>query len=147
MDACGLTIDGFPAYCRERGLKCTAQRMAVFAAIGGKRAHPAVDEVWRKVRKRLPTVTRESVYRILNGFSAIGLVSRMDSLNAARYDTMVGPHAHFICEICGRVDDYPLPGGLPVPEGVRGEQRHLELRISGICEKCLKKQKGKQNGT
>ena len=42
-----LTTETFPAFCRERGLKCTVQRRAVFSAVrqvmGG---HPSVDSIW-----------------------------------------------------------------------------------------------------
>jgi len=133
-----LTANTFPAFCREHGLKCTAQRLAVFAALRGAMGHPSVDETWATVKKTVPTVTRDSVYRILNDFAAIGLVARLDALSAARYDTRLGPHAHFICEVCGSVTDYSLPATFPIPSGMPREQHHLELRVTGICDNCLK---------
>ena len=136
-----LTCDAFPAFCRAHALKCTAQRLAVFAAVRNSTRHPSVDETLAAVRKTVPTVTRDSVYRILNEFAALGLLSRLDALSAARYDTWLGPHAHFICEVCGSVTDYPLPDGLPIPAGMPQEQRHIELRVTGICDKCKKKGK------
>jgi len=134
-----LEMGDFPAFCREHGLKCTAQRLAVFEAVRVSRHHPSVDETWETVKAKIPTVTRESVYRILNEFAALGLLTRMDSLPAARYDTWMGPHAHFICEKCGEITDYPLPGDFKLPKGMTGERHHLELRVSGICKKCLGK--------
>ena len=90
-----LTTETFPAFCRERGLKCTAQRIAVFAAVRRVMGrHPSVDGIWEAVKKSIPTVTRESVYRILNELDALGIVARLDSLS--------------------------------------------ELRVTGICDKCLK---------
>jgi Fur family peroxide stress response transcriptional regulator len=133
-----LTTNTFPAFCREHGLKCTAQRLAVFAALRGAMGHPSVDEIWATVKKTVPTVTRDSVYRILNDFAAIGLIGRLDALSAARYDTRLGPHAHFICEVCGSVTDYSLPAALPIPGGMPREQHHLELRVTGVCDNCLK---------
>lgn len=136
-----LTCDAFPAFCRAHGLKCTAQRLAVFAAVRTSTRHPSVDETLATVRKTLPTVTRDSVYRILNEFATLGIISRLDALSAARYDTCLKPHAHFICEVCGNVTDYPLPKDLPIPDGMPQEMRHIELRVTGICDTC--KQKGK----
>lgn len=134
-----LTEETFPAFCRERRIKCTAQRLAVFVAVRrAKGCHPSVDGIWEAVKKSVPTVTRESVYRILNEFDALGLVARLDSLSAARYDTSCEPHAHFICEVCGSVTDHRLPADFALPDGIRGELRHLELRVTGICDKCLK---------
>jgi len=134
-----LTTERFPAFCREHGLKCTAQRLAVFTAIRSSRAHPSVDETLKAVRKTVPTITRDSVYRILNEFSELGIITRMDALSAARYDTWLGPHAHFICERCGSVTDYPLPSGISLPKGMPRERHHLELRVTGLCAKCARR--------
>jgi len=136
-----ITSDAFPAFCREHGLKCTAQRLAVFNAVRGSRRHPSVDETLAKVRKPVPTVTRDSVYRILNEFAELGLLTRMDALSSARYDTVLGPHAHFICEVCGSITDYPLPKGLSLPSGMPKEQHHVELRVTGLCPACAKKKR------
>ena len=138
-----ITRDAFPAFCREHGLKCTAQRLAVFNAVRLSRRHPSVDETWEAVRKAVPTVTRDSVYRILNEFADLGIIARLDALSSARYDTLLGPHAHFICEECGSITDYPLPTEQPIPEGMPSERHHLELRVTGVCDKCAKR---KRNG-
>jgi len=134
-----LASDTFPAFCRAHGLKCTAQRLAVFSAVRGSRRHPSVDETLAKIRKTVPTVTRDSVYRILNEFAELGLLTRLDALSSARYDTDTCPHAHFICEKCGSITDYPLPAGQPIPKGMPREQHHIELRVTGICPVCAKK--------
>ena len=131
-----LTIGEFPAFCRAHGLKCTAQRVAVFTAVRRSRNHPSVDEVWERAKRSVPTLTRTSVYRILNELSKLGLLTRLDALSAARYDACLGPHAHFICEVCGAIMDYPLPSGLNLPAGMPAERHHLELRVSGVCDRC-----------
>jgi len=136
-----LTCEAFPAFCREHGLKCTAQRLAVFAAVRLSRSHPSVDGTLAAVRKSVPTVTRDSVYRILNELAALGLLARMDALSAARYDTCRRPHAHFICEVCGEISDYPLPKGLALPSGMPKARHHVELRVTGVCPSCAKKKR------
>ena len=134
-----LSSASFPAYCRAHGLKCTAQRLVVFNVLHKNNTHPSVDDVWHTVRAQLPTITRESVYRILNEFATLGLIERLDALTAARYDTWTSPHAHFICEVCGSITDYPLPSEQPIPEGMPRERHHLELRVTGVCDKCRKR--------
>ncbi len=141
-----VSLEGFPDFCRKWGMKCTAQRYAVFSAIRESVSHPSVDQVWKAVKKTIPTITRDSVYRILNEFSAVGLVSRVDALSAARYDTWVGPHAHFICEVCGAVTDYPMPEGISIPAGMPADRRHLELRVTGVCSRCAKQAKTEKQG-
>ncbi len=131
-----LTTEQFVAICREQGLKCTSQREAVFDALQKAIGHPTVDEIWLTVRQQIQTVTRETVYRILNEFAVIGLIGRLDALAAARYDTCTAPHAHFICERCGVVIDYPLPKSLKLPVGMPADPSHVELRVTGLCETC-----------
>ncbi len=130
------TIETFPAFCRDHGLKCTPQRLGVFAAVCGSREHPSVDGTMEKVRKTVPTVTRESVYRIMNELSSLGVLTRLDTLTSARYDAFTGPHAHFICESCGRIFDYPLPESFRLPSGMPAEMHHFELRVTGVCDAC-----------
>ncbi len=132
--------------CRKNGLKCTPQRLAVYEFIHSNLSHPNVDTVWSAVRKNLPSVTRESIYRILNEFSNIGILNRLDQIERARYDSQTSLHGHFICEKCGNIFDFDLPekkmlSHIPVP----GKAHHWEYRVVGICEDCAKASAGKKN--
>jgi len=130
----------FRKLCSVHQCKCTAQRFAVYACICGNREHPDVDAVWKCVRKRIPSITRESVFRILMEFSEWGIIYRMDKIVHACFDGIAGNHGHFICRECGAILDFELPQGLPEPENDVGFQAdHVELRISGICAECAKK--------
>jgi Fur family peroxide stress response transcriptional regulator len=132
----------FAAICRENGWKRTPQRIAVYEFINGNMAHPGVDEAWNHIRKTLPSVTRESIYRILNEFAERGLLHRMNHLNSAKYDSQTGPHGHFICEKCGKVVDFSFPEEFPLPSGENfGAVRNIELRLSGVCKDCQIKSK------
>lgn len=88
----------FRNICRKTGWKCTSQRLAVYGFLRGNHTHPDVDTVWGAVRNSLPTITRESVYRILNEFSEAGVIGRLDHIDNARYDSRVDAHGHLICE-------------------------------------------------
>lgn len=131
----------FQEICRQQRWKCTAQRLAVFAYVHDNDDHPDVDDVWREVKGTLPSVTRESIYRILNEFTDRGLLRRLDHVTSARYDCQVGPHGHFLCTRCGQIQDFPLPEPVTVPRGdISGDVEHLELRLTGICKRCRKPQ-------
>jgi Fur family peroxide stress response transcriptional regulator len=127
----------FPELCHQFGWKCTPQRLAVYECVYGNRNHPDVDSIWSAVREKLPTMTRESVYRILNEFAAHGLIWRLDHVNSARYDSSTLPHGHFICEKCGAIADFAMIGDLSGFSGeVPGEIRHMEIRFTGLCDGC-----------
>jgi Fur family peroxide stress response transcriptional regulator len=96
-----------------------------------------VDSVWKSVKSNLPTMTRESVYRILNEFASHDLIWRLDHVSSARYDSNTHPHGHFICENCGSIADFALENDVHGFAGcVPGEVRHMEIRFTGLCSKC-----------
>ena len=129
----------FVEICHQVGWKCTAQRLAIYNFLDENHMHPNVDAVWQGVKLTLPTITRESVYRILNEFTAKGIASRLDHIDSARYDSRTLPHGHFICEKCGGITDFDLTDGTGLPEvKVAGKINHPEFRAVGVCEQCLK---------
>ena len=123
--------------CHANGWKCTSQRMAVYEFLQNNLTHPDVDTVWRAVRGTLPTVTRESIYRILNEFAEKGMIRRLDHIDSARYDSRTEPHGHFLCEKCGRISDFRWPESMTLPRELREKNLlHMEIRLVGICDQC-----------
>ncbi|MCQ2378923.1 MAG: transcriptional repressor [Victivallaceae bacterium] len=133
----------FRTLCRENGWKCTPQRLAVYEYVCTLPDHPSVDEVRDAVRKTIPTITRESVYRILNEFSGAGILYRMDQIDNAHYDADAAPHGHLVCEKCGAVVDFPLKRMPEIPDCVEKKHvRHIEVRMTWICPRCAGKKDG-----
>ena len=131
------TRSEFLNLCRKAGWKCTSQRIAVYEFLRNNLTHPNVDTVWSAVRERLPSITRESVYRILNEFSEEGIISRLDHIDSARYDSRKEPHGHFICGKCGRIADFKWPEGTALPMELRRKNvTHMEIRLVGVCDRC-----------
>lgn len=99
-------------------------------------ATSGVDETWQAVRNEIPSITRESVFRILCEFASHGLVARLDSLSSARFDSNPKPHGHFICEECGAIIDFALPEGFSISPELKGATvSTLEVRMTGLCPK------------
>ena len=129
--------ENFIRLCRRFKWKCTPQRLAVYDCVCDNRCHPDVDSVWATVKANLPTVTRESVYRILNEFAGHELIWRLDHVASARYDSNTHPHGHFICENCGSIADFALEKDVrEFSAVVPGNVRHMEIRFTGLCSKC-----------
>lgn len=127
----------FQQLCQAHGFRCTPQRFAVYSYMKNNLSHPDVNRIWEKVRQSIPTITRESVFRILTELVDSGVINRMDKITDARFDGRVCDHGHLICENCGSVVDFDLPGDPFLPQDLRGfTTRHTELRISGICASC-----------
>ena len=127
----------FREICRENGWRFTRQRLAVWSFVRANRTHPGVEDVLAGVRKEAPSLTRESAFRILCEFVSAGLISRLDHLPIARFDSSTRMHGHFICLKCGRIVDFELPSGFDVHVPVGGAVvQTMEVRASGVCAHC-----------
>lgn len=131
----------FAAACRRQGIKATHQRLEILRVLASTGAHPDAETVYTRVRRRIPSISLDTVYRTLYMLQERGVITRVPSTNdRARFDANMSRHHHFVCERCGRIEDFTsaaLDGILP-PREVRGLGRvdsvHIELR--GRCRKC-----------
>jgi Fe2+ or Zn2+ uptake regulation protein len=93
---------------RSRGIHPSAQRVAVARYVLATSDHPSADEVWMRVRRRFPMVSRATVYNTLNLFVAKGLL-RQFVLTGGRvvFDPNLDRHHHFIDLDSGKIHDIP----------------------------------------
>ena len=93
---------------RQHGIQLTPQRLAVAEVVLGRRGHATAEEVWIKVRRKNPTVSRATVYNTLNLFVEKGLL-RLQILKegTAVFDSEVHTHHHFIDDETGNIYDVP----------------------------------------
>jgi Fe2+ or Zn2+ uptake regulation protein len=74
----------------------------------GTKAHPSAEEVWKRVRRRCPTLSRATVYNTLNLLVEKGLLRAYVLVEGAVvFDAHVGRHHHFIDEETGLIHDVP----------------------------------------
>ena len=106
-------IADFEQECRRRGLALTVQRRAVFEELSTRRDHPTADQVFDAVQRRLPGLSRTTVYRVLETLVGMGFAQKVHHPDAVvRFDPMTGRHHHLVCESCGRLidlDDSAVP--------------------------------------
>lgn len=125
---------------REKGLRVTQPRVAVLAYLAGAKHHPTADEVGAAVNRAVPTAARASVYNVLHSLQSAGLIGELVLDDAVvRYDANVGRHHHFVCTVCGGVEDVPWSAVPPVPRrrlpgGHTVESVSVTLR--GRCPRC-----------
>ncbi len=94
---------------RDAGIQPSAQRVAVAQYALANSDHPTADNVWAKVRKSFPMISRATVYNTLNLFVKKGLL-RQFVLGERKtvFDASVDSHHHFVDEETGRVYDIPF---------------------------------------
>ena len=135
---------------KERGILPTPQRLAVYAALAGRCDHPGVDRVFQDLRRKLPSLSKTTVYSTMQLLAAKGLVGcvHVDG-EEVRYDGRAEFHAHFRCRTCGKIYDI-LPdeaGARPfvrLPKGF--EIDNEELTYYGICPNCKSKKRPTKKG-
>ncbi|MBI5397324.1 MAG: transcriptional repressor [Verrucomicrobia bacterium] len=92
---------------RERGWRMTRQRQAVYDAVLASRDHPSAEEVFQRVRRKLPDVSLATVYNSLEALVECGQVAKVPRSDdgPARYSHRLDPHHHARCIACGQVWD------------------------------------------
>ena len=136
--------------CRRHGIKATHQRTEILRELAGTEAHPNAETVYRNVRKRMPAISLDTVYRTLTLFEEKGVIVRMGAMKErARFDANTSRHHHFVCMQCGLVRDFygeafnSLKAPQEVPDMGCVDSVYVELR--GLCRTC-RKQNRKEGG-
>jgi Fur family peroxide stress response transcriptional regulator len=121
------------------GLRCTPQRYAVMAFLKEHNRHPTATEIFEAVNRVNPRSSRATTYNNLRDLVQAGLVREVAiEGRAARYDVKGMRHHHFICDLCGNVEDmewYDVPRPTSGSLGKR-VLRESELIFRGLCAKC-----------
>ena len=92
---------------RESGLRCTPQRLEIYRLLREATDHPAAESLHDALVGRMPTVSRDTVYRTLAVLEEAGLVRKIYTLDGrCRYEPDPRPHHHFICTKCNRIQDF-----------------------------------------
>ena len=121
------------------GLRCTPQRYAVMAFLMEDNRHPTATEIFEAVNRVDPRCSRATTYNILRDLVQADLVREVAvEGRAARFDAKGARHHHFICDLCGNVEDiewYDVPKPAREPLGKR-IVRECEVIFRGFCAKC-----------
>ena len=131
----------FQDLCRSRGIRVTAQRLAVYRALAEDVSHPTAEALHSRLQVGMSSLSQATVYRVLEFLEKEGLVRRVSTTaGAGRFDAKPSRHQHLVCRSCGRMTDYeaevPAVSNLPsrTIEGFVAEE--IDVRIVGLCREC-----------
>lgn len=136
-------MQAFAEACARMEIKLTHQRMEIFRVVISTEEHPDAVTVHRRVKKRIPTVSLDTVYRNLKLLAEQGLVSIVGmSQESVRFDGNLHPHHHFACVKCGMIRDFSTKAvgrmAMPAEAKAFGAPLSLHLEVKGICAACQK---------
>ncbi|MGN1004101.1 MAG: Fur family transcriptional regulator [Oscillospiraceae bacterium] len=136
----------------ERATRYSKKREAILDAIRSTDIHPSADWVYQTLRPAFPDLSLGTVYRNLARFKEEGLVISVGTVQGQeRFDAIVTPHTHFVCQTCGAVMDLP---GLKAEENLDLDRiarqngvkiDHSTLIFYGTCSGCSPKDNNATN--
>ncbi|MBW1668839.1 MAG: transcriptional repressor [Deltaproteobacteria bacterium] len=129
--------------------RMTRQRRIIMQEVMKDHTHPTADEVYEKVRKRLPRISMGTVYRNLDILASLGLISKIEpGQHQMRFDGNTQDHYHLTCLRCGRIEDVPVAPSDDVVKTLDDAVGHLtkygvfghRLEFVGLCKECREKE-------
>jgi Fur family transcriptional regulator, peroxide stress response regulator len=131
----------FRQICAEYGIPVTHQRQVLYEVMQGMEGHPSPEEVYARVKKKVPSISMATVYKNIHLFVESGVFRKMSlhhgSLRVEMNDEL---HHHLVCSKCKRISDIGdkelglvskrsrLPGGFLV--------ERYAVDVIGLCAKC-----------
>jgi Fur family peroxide stress response transcriptional regulator len=127
----------------QAGIKVTHQRLEIFRELAQSAEHPDAETIFEAVRRRVPTISLDTVYRTLWLFVDLGVLHTLGPpRDRMRFDANVAPHHHFVCVQCGATHDFFCEecDAFRVPDEVRamGSVHIKQMEVRGVCVKCQK---------
>ncbi|WP_425840944.1 Fur family transcriptional regulator [Streptomyces fractus] len=131
---------------KRKGLRSTAQRRAVLAALQG-RPHVSAAELEERIARSGPEgssagLSRQGLYNVLEDLTRVRLVRCIEPAGSpARFEVRVGDnHHHMVCRSCGRIEDVDCAvGAAPCLEPARDSGftvDEAEVTWWGRCADC-----------
>ena len=140
-------MNHFKDVLKHSGVKLTHQRIEIFREVAGSGDHPDAETIFKAVRKKLPTVSFDTIYRTLWMLIDLNLIKTLgQARERVKFDANIHHHHHFICTRCGKVCDFYSQelDKLKVPDNIKklGKVERIRVEVKGLCVDCAKK-KGK----
>jgi Fur family transcriptional regulator, peroxide stress response regulator len=131
----------FRELCQENGIAVTHQRQVLFEVMQTMHGHPSPEEVYARVKKKIPAISLATVYKNIHLFVESGLFSKVSMHHGSlRVELNDEAHHHMVCSKCKAITDIgeqelglvskknKLAGGFLV--------ERYAVDVIGICAKC-----------
>lgn len=124
------------------GQRYSKKRAAILETLRATTEHPSAETVYNRLKPEHPDLSLGTVYRNLALFVENGDAVSVGIVNGQeRYDGNPAPHAHFVCEKCGRVIDIDVPDDVSrlyrrVSDSAGVTVTGHAVTYTGVCDKC-----------
>ena len=133
----------FREVCADHGLTATHQRQVLYEVMQTMPGHPSPEEVYARVKKRIPAISLATVYKNIHLFVERGVLKEVSMHHGSiRVELNGHHHHHMVCSHCKAIADIEekdlgtLPTVRKLPGGFQVERYSID--IIGICAECQK---------
>lgn len=134
-------MDSITSIFKDKKLKLTPQRIAVYKYLMSTKEHPSAEIIYKALQEEYPTMSLATVYKTLKTLVEVNLIQELNvGEGNFRYDGTVSAHPHVQCLHCGKVEDIE---GICFSELNNEVKNHTNYKIVsnqiyfyGICPSC-----------
>lgn len=123
-------------------MRMTSQRVLMLDYLKSVKTHPTAMEIYKEMRRKLPHISFGTVYRNLNYLREQGLIQELKYSAGSRFDGNAATHYHFLCRVCGKVDDMAMEPLGELESGAKKisgfEIESHQVQFVGQCQECRK---------
>ena len=119
----------------------THQRQVLYEVMQGMNGHPSPEEVYARVKRKVPSISLATVYKNIHLFVESGVFRKMSMHHGSvRVEMNEEPHHHLVCSKCKAISDIDeislgeLPKRRKLPGGFLVERYSVD--VIGLCLKC-----------
>ena len=134
---------GFRELCADHGLAATHQRQVLYEVMQRMPGHPSPEEVYARVKKRIPAISLATVYKNIHLFVERGVLKELSIHHGSiRVELNGHHHHHMVCSHCKAIADIEEKdlGVVPVMQELLGgfQVERYSIDVIGICAACQK---------
>jgi Fur family peroxide stress response transcriptional regulator len=134
-------IPAFRKLCADHGLALTHQRQVLYEVMQSMPGHPNPEEVYARVKKRIPVISLATVYKNIHLFIEKGVLKEVSMHHGSlRVELNNHQHHHMVCSRCKAITDIEEEdlGVLPALQRLTGgfQVERYAIDVIGICAAC-----------
>ncbi len=131
----------FRELCAEHGLAATHQRQVLYEVMETMHGHPSPEEVYARVKNRIPAISLATVYKNIHLFVQKGVLKELSMHHGSlRVELNDHVHHHIICSSCKTITDIHEKdlGALPALKELPGgfQVQRISIDVIGLCAPC-----------
>lgn len=128
----------FKAIFKRNNVSPSYTRTRIYSFLEESKTHPTVDEIYKELKIELPTLSKTTVYNVLDLFIEKSMAKAVNmKSNETRYELAIEEHSHFKCTECGTIYDIPfIKPKYDLSKLGEFSVVEEEVNLSGVCPKC-----------